>query len=325
MKVIRIASVVAMIASGLIGSSNVVANATTTSVIPTCRSSQLTVEHGRIGAGMGHIGITAASFRNISKTSCTLKGYPSLQMYDTSGHRISTHIIHGPSASVPNIAAKVVLLRPSGVAKFDFGYANQTGYGSASCPTSARVTITPPKNVKGISANWKLQPYGGMTIAKLRCGEINVSPVYSTTKAEPIPTGTGGAVKRCAPSAVNQLASTSQKSYRLSTPVKMMASIRNSSAKSCTVVVGETSPSFLITNSSGVMVWNTCYVNGQPGACLRSSILKTLKPGERYSASATWNSQAGTPPNPIVVGTYTLTSTFSDFTTEKKVRFSLIK
>jgi hypothetical protein len=216
------------------------------------------------------------------------------------------------------------MVRSGGIAKFDFGYANQTGYGSASCPTSVRVTITPPKNVKGISANWKLQPYGGMTIAKLRCGEINVSPVYSMTKTGPIPAGTGGVVKRCAPSAVNEVASTSQKSYRLGTPVKMMASIRNSSARSCIVVVGETSPSFLITNSSGVIVWNTCYVNGQPGACLRSSILKTLKPGARYSASATWNPQAGTPPNPIAVGTYTLTSTFSDFTTEKKVRFALI-
>ena len=82
MQVIRIASVVAMIASGLIGGSNPVANATTTSIVPT-------------GAG----------FRNISKTLCNLKGYPSLQMFDTSGHRISTHIIQGPSGSVPNIAA----------------------------------------------------------------------------------------------------------------------------------------------------------------------------------------------------------------------------
>jgi len=325
MKVIRIASVVVMIASGLVGSSNVMANATTTSIVPTCHSSQLKVEHGRMGAGMGHIGITAAGFRNISKTSCTLKGYPSLQMFDTSGHRISTHIIHGPSASVPNIAARVVMLRPGGVAKFDFGYANQTGYGSASCPTSARVTVTPPKNIKPISANWKLQPYGGMTIAKLRCGEINVSPVYSTTKTGPIPAGTGGAVKRCAPSAVNEVASTSQHSYRHGTSVKMTASIHNSSARSCTVVVGETSPSFLITNSKGVVVWNTCYVNGQPGACLLSLILKTLEPGARYSARATWNPQTGTPPNPIAVGTYTLTSNFSGFATEKKVRFALIK
>ena len=244
MKVIRIASVVAMIASGLVVGSNPVANAKTIAILPTCLSSQLTVEHGRVGAAMGHIGITAAGFKNISKSACTLRGYPSLQMLDAKGRRIATHMRHGASASVPFIAINLVMLTPGKTAKFDLGYANQTGYGSASCPTSARVTVTPPNNLKPINARWHLQPYGGSTIAKLRCGEITVSPVYAAIGTRPIPVTTGGAVKQCAPSAVKESASTTHHSYRLGTPVKMSASIRNTSARTCTVVVGQNSPSF---------------------------------------------------------------------------------
>ena len=313
-----------MIASGLVGGSNLVANASSIAIVPTCHSSQLRVEQGRVGAAMGSIGITAAGFRNISKTACILKGYPTLQMFDANGHRISTHVMHRASASVPFIATKVVMLRAGQAAKFDLGYANQTGYGTASCPTSSRVTVTPPNNLKPINARWHLQPYGGSTIAKLRCGEITISPVYAVKGATPSPVTTG-AVKQCAPSAVKEFASTTQHGYRLGTPVKMTASIRNTSTRTCTVVIGQNSPSFSITNSKGVVVWNNCYVNGQPGACRMSLILKTLKPGIRYSARATWNQQSGTQPNQIAAGAYTLTASFSGFTTEKTVRFTLIK
>ena len=325
MSVIRIVTVAAMIASGLVVGSNPVANASSIAIVPTCHSSQLRVEQGLVGAAMGHIGITAAGFRNISKTVCTLKGFPALQMLDAQGRRIATHMMHGASASVPFIAMRVVVLRPGGVAKFDLGYANQTGYGSANCPTSAAVTVTPPNNLNPINARWHLQPYGGSTIAKLRCGEITVSPVYALNRATTTRVTTGGAVKQCAPSAVKEVAATTQRNYRLGTPVKMSVSIRNTSARTCTVVVGQSSPSFSITNAKGVVVWNNCFVNGQPGACRMSLILKTLKPGARFSARATWNQQSGTQPSQIAVGAYTLTASFSGFTDEKKVKFALIK
>ena len=324
-RVTRLVAVAALIASSLVGGSDLAANASSIAIVPTCHSSQLRVEQGRVGAAMGSIGITAAGFRNISKTACTLKGYPTLQMFDANGHRISTHVMHGASASVPFIATKVVMLRAGQAAKFDLGYANQTGYGLANCLTSARVTVTPPHNLKPISAPWKLQPYGGSTIAKLRCGEITVSPVYYAMKTRPTPSATGKAAAECAPSAVREVASTTKHTYQLGTPVKMFASIRNTSTKTCNVVVGQNSPSFSISNARGVAVWNNCYVNGQPGACRMSLILKTLKPGTRYSARATWNQQPGTQPNQIAAGAYTLTASFSGYTTEKIVRFTLIK
>ena len=157
---------------------------------------------------------------------------------------------------------------------------------------------------------------------KNRVRAVAKSPRWAASSS---PVMTGGAVKQCAPSAVKEVASTTQHSYRLGTPVKMTASIRNTSARTCTVVVGQNSPSFLITNARGVVVWNNCYVNGQPGACRMSLILKTLKPGTRYFARATWNQQSGTQPNQIAVGAYTLTTSFSGYTAEKKVKFALIK
>ncbi len=323
MKFIRIASIVAIIASGLVVGSSVVASASSVATVPNCHSSQLKVEQGRVGAAMGSIGITGARFKNVSKSACTLRGYPSLQMYDAKGRRIATHIMHGASASVPPIAMKLVTLRPGVTAKFDLGYANQTGYGTATCPTSARVTLTPPNNLVPLGARWHLQPFGGSTIAKLRCGEITVSPVYAVSKATAISLTTVGVVTQCASSAVNIAASTTQYGYRLGTPVKMTASIRNTSSRTCTVVVGQNSPSFLITNIKGVLVWNNCYVNGQPGACRMSLILKTLKAGARYSATAIWDQQTGGQAKPIKAGVYSLTASFSGYKDEKTIRFTL--
>ena len=321
--VTRLVAVAALIASGLVGGSNLVANASSIAFVPTCHSSQLRVEQGRVGAAMGSIGITAAGFRNISKTACTLKGYPTLQMFDANGHRISTHVMHRASASVPFIATKVVMVRPGQAAKFDLGYANQTGYGFAKCPTSARVAVTPPNNLRPISARWHLQPYGGSTIAKLRCGEITVSPVYSAMKTRPIPSATSKTASECAQLAVREVAYTTKHTYQLGTPVKMFASIRNTSTKTCNVVVGQNSPSFSITNAKGVVVWNNCYVNGQPGACRMSLVLRTLKSGAHYTSTAAWIPQSGTQPNQIAVGAYELRVSYSGVASVKKVRFTL--
>jgi hypothetical protein len=131
---------------------------------------------------MGHVGIGASAFQNVSATSCTLKGYPKLLMLDAAGSAIPTHVINGTSYTVVSRPDDVVVLSPGAQAMFDIGYSSRTGYGTAVCPTSAQVRITPPGSDQSISLPWKLQPYGGPTIAKLRCGEITVSPVFSSPK-----------------------------------------------------------------------------------------------------------------------------------------------
>jgi hypothetical protein len=154
----------------------------TTVANTTCLSSQLSIVRGQDGAAMGHVGIAASAFQNHSDTACTLKGYPKLQMLDAAGSAIPTHVINGTSYTVVSRPDDLVVLVPGAQAMFDIGYSSQTGYGAAVCPTSAQVQITPPGSDQSIGVPWKLQPYGGPTIAKLRCGEITVSPVFASPK-----------------------------------------------------------------------------------------------------------------------------------------------
>jgi hypothetical protein len=155
----------------------------TTVASATCLSNQLSIVRGQDGAALGHVGIGASAFQNISATACTLQGYPKMQMIDAAGSAIPTHVINGTSYTVVSRPDDLVVLAPGAQALFDIGFSSKTGYGTAVCPTSAQIEITPPGSDKSITVPWKLQPYGGPTIAKLRCGEITVSPVFAAPKA----------------------------------------------------------------------------------------------------------------------------------------------
>lgn len=144
--------------------------------LASCRSAQLAVHSEWGGVGMGTI-VESAVFTNVSSSRCSLAGYPRLQMLNAAGARLPTLIRHGGPAAP--IRARPVPLTPGAHASFYITFENSTGFGSASCPTSALVRITPPGDKTPISIPWRLNPYGGSTIARLRCGEIMVSPVVS--------------------------------------------------------------------------------------------------------------------------------------------------
>ncbi len=152
---------------------------TVTPAVLTCNSSQLSIQLGEEGAAAGSRGVTGMSFKNISSTACTLEGYPIIQMIDASGKSIPTYVAHSNSFSSPSATVKVITVLPGLGGKFDMLYAAQTGYGNAICPTSTSVDFTPPGSSVALVLPWKIQPYGGATIQKLRCGEIRVSPIYA--------------------------------------------------------------------------------------------------------------------------------------------------
>ena len=143
-----------------------------------CTPSQLVVELGPSDAAMGHIG-QVVTFTNVSAVTCSLEGYPSMQMFDAAGLAIPTEVTDGASYTVPAMPARVVFLTGGSEASFDVGYSDATGYGTAVCPNSVQVAITPPDASRSITVSWRIQPYGGSTIAKLQCGQIAVSPVYA--------------------------------------------------------------------------------------------------------------------------------------------------
>jgi hypothetical protein len=143
-----------------------------------CVSTQLAVVLGPSQGALGHIG-QRVSFKNTSTVACTLYGYPGLQMLDPSGSPIPTDVIRGIAYTVPAEPEKIVTLAPGEVASFDLGYEDSTGYGNATCPTSAEVEVTPPNDYTSITIAWKLQPYGGSSTKHLQCGQITVSPVFT--------------------------------------------------------------------------------------------------------------------------------------------------
>jgi Protein of unknown function (DUF4232) len=144
----------------------------------TCDSSHLAIQLGVQDAAMGSRGVTGMSFVNTSAKSCTLEGYPDLQMFDSSGKAVPTHVMHFGSFARPTATASLITLAPGAQAKFDLLYEAKTGYGNAYCPTSSKVAFTPPGSKVALTLDWKIQPYGGGSIQKLRCGEIKVSPLY---------------------------------------------------------------------------------------------------------------------------------------------------
>jgi hypothetical protein len=152
--------------------------ATAVSSATYCSASQLAVELGAADAAMGHIG-QVVSFKNVSAATCTLKGYPSVEMLDAAGRPIPTEVTDGPSYTVPVLPEKAVVITGGAEASFEVGYTDATGYGTAVCPTSAKVAVTPPDASRAITVSWRIQPYGGSTIQKLQCGQIALSPVYA--------------------------------------------------------------------------------------------------------------------------------------------------
>lgn len=146
--------------------------------LPYCATNQLAWVEGHTGVALGHIGITGTGFKNVSTSTCKLKGYPKLQMFDATVHAIPTHVTDGTSYTVQLTPVTVVVLAPGQDAVFDLGYDDQTGYGMAYCPESTQVDVMPPNTDKPIKVSWNLGPYGGGSIQHLRCGEITVSPVY---------------------------------------------------------------------------------------------------------------------------------------------------
>jgi len=149
---------------------------------PVCVASELAVVPGLSGVAMGHVA-EVVNLRNISTKTCKLKGYPSLKMLDASGQPMPTAVTDGfrrlDTFFVPE---RLVIVAAGSEASFELGFTDQTGYGTAICPASSQVEVTPPGVDQPITLRWRIASYGG-TVAKLQCGHFVVSAVYATSNA----------------------------------------------------------------------------------------------------------------------------------------------
>ncbi|MGZ4148854.1 MAG: DUF4232 domain-containing protein, partial [Actinomycetota bacterium] len=104
-------------------------------------------------------------FTNVSKTTCTLEGYPSLALYGKQGRPIPTTVKRdlppGPTA---------VTLAPGGSATFRTSYSDVPSSRRA-CPVSSVMQITPPDVGKSLFIPAILAPCRGLVhVSAVRAG-----------------------------------------------------------------------------------------------------------------------------------------------------------
>lgn len=151
-----------------------VPSTTTTAASTVCLASALKMAatNGNGAAGTIEMAVTMA---NQGTTSCTLNGYPGMQLLDASGTALPTAVIRGGGPMFADAAANQpptqVVLAAGAVAKFSFSYEDVPVGNETSCPTSTSSEITPPNDYSYAVIPLAIAPCGG--------GTIHVSPVYS--------------------------------------------------------------------------------------------------------------------------------------------------
>jgi hypothetical protein len=143
--------------------------------VPRCATASLRI---LVGSGSGAMGTVAVEFGfiNHSTKTCSLRGYPRVQMLTRSGQNLSTTDQRGTGYF--GIKEKTVVLASGKTAYFGILYSNGTGYPNVTCPESAALKFTPPQDIRTITAykSAQITPYG-MISGHPRCGVIRVTPV----------------------------------------------------------------------------------------------------------------------------------------------------
>jgi hypothetical protein len=137
-----------------------------------CRSANLAAHMVSTQGAAGSI-IRTYTLVNTGSATCTLYGYPGLQLLGASGQKLPTEVVRTPAAEA------TVKLAHDGAAAFVLKYADATGYGTASCPSSASLEITPPNAYHSLTVTGSagaVEAFGG-TVQALKCGTLNVEPI----------------------------------------------------------------------------------------------------------------------------------------------------
>ncbi|MGA2530282.1 MAG: DUF4232 domain-containing protein [Acidimicrobiales bacterium] len=153
------------------------ASSTGRAAVPRCTATSLGVW---VGPSSGAAGTVADEFgfTNHSAGTCSLYGYPAVQMLKSSGANLATFDDQAAPGAF-NIREKAVFLTRGESAYFGVVYGSQTGFANLTCPTSAALRFTPPQAVGALTlrgAHARISPYSG-TIEHLKCGVVHVTPV----------------------------------------------------------------------------------------------------------------------------------------------------
>jgi len=151
------------------------ARAAAAASVPRCATASLRIW---VGTGSGAMGTVAVEFgfTNHSAKTCSLYGYPRVQMLTKSGKNLSTTDQRG--AGYFGIQERTVVLAPGKTAYFGILYHDFSGYANVTCPESAALKFTPPQDIRTILVykSAQIAPYG-MNLGYTHCGDVRVTPV----------------------------------------------------------------------------------------------------------------------------------------------------
>ncbi len=131
-----------------------------------CRSSDLAAtDDGGQGAGGTYFGVIV--FRNTTQQACTLDGFPGLLRLDPAGHP-------RPTSVTRRGVAHLVTLAPQGRASFGYSAADGPHGTATSCPSPARLEVTPPNAFNSIVVAEKMPDCGpDVPVSAVLPGVIN--------------------------------------------------------------------------------------------------------------------------------------------------------
>jgi hypothetical protein len=127
---------------------------------PRCRLSQLSLAQPKSTGAAGSVRMRFV-FTNVSATTCTLFGYPGMQLLNARGAALPTYVRRGTSNVVPPEPEADVVMTHSQHASFYAGYSNVPTGGQA-CKVSTSVEVTPPNDTKHFTLKLAIAPCGGI-------------------------------------------------------------------------------------------------------------------------------------------------------------------
>ena len=113
--------------------------------------------------------------RNTTATACSLGGYPGLLLLAASGSALPTTVVRKGTYSFTAMSPTTVSVAPGGSVYFNIGYSDVPVGTETSCPSSAKLEITPPNAFDHLVVAATLSPCDG--------GSMTVSPVFAATGA----------------------------------------------------------------------------------------------------------------------------------------------
>ncbi|HAM00642.1 MAG TPA: hypothetical protein DCQ30_00200 [Acidimicrobiaceae bacterium] len=107
----------------------------------------------------GTIEITV-QLRNVGTASCTIEGYPGLQLVDAGGTELRTSVIRGGSYRFTDLAAAPVTLPAQALAYVNVAYSDVPS-GQGACEAAAALWVTPPDDVDHVVVTARSTVCGG--------------------------------------------------------------------------------------------------------------------------------------------------------------------